>query len=145
MKVKNLFQFLIGRLKTLLKQTTLNTILQVSIPHRQAKNRNHPSLSLFPCQFQFLIGRLKTKLRTGSPDKKKNVSIPHRQAKNDNELKQFAVLQGFQFLIGRLKTNYYCAVALLNKEFQFLIGRLKTKNRVYNQRILPCFNSSQVG
>ena len=54
------FQFLLGRLKTIEKNSLTTVISSVSIPLRQAKNGKR--LGQSPCGrgFQFLLGRLKT-------------------------------------------------------------------------------------
>ena len=98
------FQFLIGRLKTILRQA-----VGIEIPG-----------------FQFLIGRLKTLSWFTCSASLGPVSIPHRKAKNmvAKDTSVFGFL--FQFLIGRLKTNGCSGGKKGGKKFQFLIGRLKT-------------------
>ena len=77
------FQFLIGRLKTRAAEKIVADIIEVSIPHRQTKNRL-PYLNIF------LIY---------------DVSIPHRQTKNAGRGTRQMCRTEFQFLIGRLKTQ----------------------------------------
>ncbi len=141
------FQFLIGRLSTLLLdnlllklqtrfnslqvdyqlsllESTLYIVALVSIPYRQTIN-----LKEFQCKdgsqlvFQFLIGRLST-------EKKKE----ERFIKSS----RFNSLQVDYQLVFFLQ-NIPCFA-----EFQFLIGRLSTNLLCFPLWILPCFNSLQV-
>ena len=80
-----MFQFLIGTLKTEIAGYDLRENMDVSIPHRYAKNEEKTTEER-PCNcgFQFLIGTLKT---IGMNERGKEAT-------------------GFQFLIGTLKTLY---------------------------------------
>ena len=100
----DLFQFLIGSLKTWSIRRLYWSPYVVSIPHRQSKNRpanphpNQDSLVSIPhrqsknkrclrilsrkSRFQFLIGSLKTQKNLPRPQLPPPVSIPHRQSKN---------------------------------------------------------------
>ena len=121
------FQFLIGRLKTPVPPERFKVIFQFQFLIGRLK-----TFCSFVCrrhqrQFQFLIGRLKTKLYQVQAFLNLVVSIPYRQAKN--QLFSRLVVQyfcQFQFLIGRLKTLVGAETQRFIQKFQFLIGRLKT-------------------
>ena len=78
-----LFQFLIGRLKTLRNFKGIRNFELVSIPYKQTKNREIENIEVSEIrEFQFLIGRLKTGSYKEVHKKISPVSIPYRQTKN---------------------------------------------------------------
>ncbi len=129
----DMFQFLIGRLQTRQLRPLASVLKRVSIPHRQATNES---------KFQVLLVS-------------HAVSIPHRQATNGCwHGRECAGGNKFQFLIGRLQTNFISPPSIFHRSgfnssqvgykldlsqntrggiqlFQFLIGRLQTKGDPY--------------
>ncbi len=165
-----LFQFLIGRLKTEQKCLEHLRAIVVSIPYRQAQNQEFSTpfnleISSFnslqvgsklqsleyqttdQSQFQFLIGRLKTKLITFWSFLTGRVSIPYRQAQNLSSM-ICAELALFSFNSLQVGSKLWQWRSDFEEfwQFQFLIGRLKTKSATERPvSSLICFNSLQVG
>ena len=81
------FQSLIGTLKTPFSRPFLFASL-VSIPNRDAKNKNATLAALRILKFQSLIGTLKTSLCNLSTLVPATVSIPNRDAKNQSSRDQ---------------------------------------------------------
>ena len=123
-----MFQFLIGTLKTSRFGTGFSEGKKVSIPYRHSKNwhfaMKHQPKNLVSIPYRHSKNCFLHML----PDIGKHyVSIPYRHSKN-KRCREVSFRQNeFQFLIGTLKTkgSYPCR-CLLWWEFQFLIGTLKT-------------------
>ena len=118
--------------------------LEVSIPHRYAKNPFRKRLGLHLLQFQFLIGTLKT--RIGLPPRERLFLMFQfligtlKTVGSHNNSPQPGV---FQFLIGTLKTLEMMEDVDVFHEFQFLIGTLKTYHLpVLVYHMVLRFNSS---
>ena len=79
--IENLFQFLLGTLKTCEALFHLFSAI-VSIPLRYAKNPCTGYHARFEDVFQFLLGTLKTVHYEAPPPGEDPVSIPLRYAKN---------------------------------------------------------------
>ena len=142
-----LFQFLIGRLATLLVKAVIHTVISVSIPYRQARNSS--------CKGCYSYGDFCfNSLQVGSQRSIATViglsylvSIPYRQARNS-----YYFIGAFRYL-NHVSIPYRQARNLIVGEspgeeevFQFLIGRLATlPSKAIMPSGEPSFNSLQVG
>ena len=140
------FQFLIGRLKTMLTLKNAEEESMVSIPHRQAKNFFYKITILQFLPVSIPHRQAKNFSREKSEGEEKHVSIPHRQAKNSKSIKQAICGQdGVSIPHRQAKNPLARTPKTMQFVFQFLIGRLKTVEALPNIALSGSFNSSQVG
>ena len=166
---RGVFQFLIGRLKTIERFKGFVRSKRVSIPHRQAKNdkgrrqfltdvlvsiphrqaknvENTASGSVPKTRFQFLIGRLKTGVGLAGMARPVPVSISHRQAKN--VVPGLYPLQLYPVSIPHRQAKNPLVLFRKREREEVSIPHRQAKNpsgREWARKLQKSFNSSQVG